>query len=66
MEKYGPEGKRDPELFIDREITEQLDLINAQEDLLFSKNEEDLFVGITGKPNFQLVVPEALTQKIYL
>ena len=53
-------------MFIDHEITEQLDLINAQEDLLFSKNDEDLFIGITGKPDFQLVVPEQLTQKIYL
>lgn len=56
----------EPELYIDQEITEQLDLINAQEDLLFSKTDDDLFIGIAGKPDFQLVVPEALTEKVYL
>lgn len=33
---------------------------------MFSKNEDELFVGITGKPDFKLVVPEALTEKVYL
>ena len=66
LDKYGPEGKRDPEMFIDLRITEQLDLINSQEDKMFSKNEDELFVGITGKPDFKLVVPEALTEKVYL
>lgn len=41
-------------------------MINAQEDRLFTKDENDLYVGLTGKPNFELYVPEELTQDVYL
>lgn len=41
-------------------------MINEQEDKLFAKGENGLYVGLTGKPDFKLYVPEELTKDVYL
>lgn len=45
---------------MDQTIINQLNLINDQEECMFTKDFENF-----KKPDFKLVVPEALTQEIY-